>query len=64
VPHRGKRNEPAFVMLTAARLAQEWGKPLEETIAQVRNNTIRVFDLDSARKRPLSSNCFDNDSPQ
>jgi TatD DNase family protein len=44
-PHRGKRNEPAWVMLTAARLAQEWGRPLGETIDQLRSNTIRVFGL-------------------
>ena len=44
-PHRGKRNEPAWVMLTAARLAQEWGRPLGETIDQVSENAVRVFHL-------------------
>jgi hypothetical protein len=32
-------------MLTAARLAEVWGRPLDETIDQVRSNTIRVFGL-------------------
>jgi TatD DNase family protein len=44
-PHRGKRNEPALVMLMAQRLAQEWNMPLAEIIAKVRNNTIRTFGL-------------------
>jgi TatD DNase family protein len=30
VPHRGKRNEPAYVVLTAARLAELRGLPLAE----------------------------------
>lgn len=33
VPHRGQRNEPAFVTRVGMRLAEEWGKPAEEIAA-------------------------------
>jgi len=33
IPHRGKRNEPAFVAATAAKLAEVLGEPLEAVTA-------------------------------
>lgn len=32
-PHRGQRNEPAYVRLTAARLAELWQMPLDQAAA-------------------------------
>ena len=43
VPHRGRRNEPAFVRLTAARLAELRGLSLEELAAQLWANSSQVF---------------------
>jgi len=43
VPHRGKRNEPGFVRLTAERIAEVRGLPVEELIATTGANAARVF---------------------
>lgn len=43
VPHRGKRNESAFIKLVAEKLATLYQKPLEEIIAQTSANAKRVF---------------------
>jgi TatD DNase family protein len=43
VPHRGKRNEPAFVADTAKVLAEVKGLPLAEFAAATRANTLRLF---------------------
>jgi TatD DNase family protein len=45
VPHRGKRNEPAFVHFTAERIAAVRGMPVEEIIAATAANAARVFHL-------------------
>jgi len=45
VPHRGKRNEPAFVRHTAERIAGVRGLPVEELIAATAANAARVFGL-------------------
>jgi TatD DNase family protein len=45
VPHRGKRNEPAFVHFTAERIAAVRGIPVEEIIAATAANAARVFHL-------------------
>ncbi|MEO8089313.1 MAG: TatD family hydrolase [Gemmatimonadales bacterium] len=47
VPHRGKRNEPAFVAHTAAQVAAVRGIPVEELIAATGENAMRVFQLQS-----------------
>jgi TatD DNase family protein len=45
VPHRGKRNEPAFVRFTAERVAAVRGMPVEDLIAATAANAARVFRL-------------------
>ena len=45
VPHRGKRNEPAWVSFTLARLALARGRTLEEMGAIVTANARRLFGL-------------------
>ena len=46
VPHRGQRNEPAFVVQVLARLAQAYGLTEEEMKARTTENTKRVFELE------------------
>jgi TatD DNase family protein len=45
VPHRGKRNEPAFVRETARQIAELRGLPLEEVAHQTTGNFRRFFSL-------------------
>ena len=45
VPYRGKRNEPAYVVETAAALAAARRQPLDQLAALTRSNTERVFRL-------------------
>lgn len=45
VPHRGKRNEPAFVAATAARLAELRGVPVEKLADLTASNARRLFGL-------------------
>ena len=42
-PHRGKRNEPAFVVNTAAVLAEARGTTAEQIAAQTTDNFFRLF---------------------
>jgi len=42
VPHRGKRNEPAFVIETARRLADVRGQTIEEVAAMTADNFERL----------------------
>ena len=45
LPYRGKRNEPAYVVHTAAAVAEARGRALEEVAAVTRANTERRFRL-------------------
>jgi TatD DNase family protein len=45
VPHRGKRNEPAFVRRVAERIAAVRDLPTDEVIARTGENAARVFGL-------------------
>ncbi|MBI5732175.1 MAG: TatD family hydrolase [Candidatus Magasanikbacteria bacterium] len=45
-PHRGKRNEPLFVKLVAAKVAALRNLPLEETAAATTANAKKLFNLD------------------
>jgi TatD DNase family protein len=51
VPERGKRNEPAFVALTAARLAELRGVPVERMADLTAANARRLFGLASFEGR-------------
>jgi TatD DNase family protein len=43
VPHRGKRNEPAFMPATAARLAELFASDVEEIVARTNANADALF---------------------
>jgi TatD DNase family protein len=45
VPHRGKRNEPAFASITLAHLARARGIEVDVAGAMVRENAVRFFGL-------------------
>ncbi|PYV93553.1 MAG: LuxR family transcriptional regulator, partial [Acidobacteria bacterium] len=45
VPHRGKRNEPAFVLETARRIGQLRGLSLEKVGQQTSANFYEFFNL-------------------
>ena len=45
IPNRGRRNEPAWVSFTVARVAAARGAELEAIAAATRRNTIRLFGL-------------------
>jgi len=46
VPHRGRRNEPAFVRYVAERVAEVRGIPADDLIVATSENARRVFQLD------------------
>lgn len=43
IPHRGKRNEPAFVRVVAEKVAELKGISVEEVIEQTGRNAKRIF---------------------
>ena len=49
VPHRGKQNEPAFVVEIARLLASLWSVPLEEVAARTTANFEKVFSVTLSR---------------
>lgn len=44
-PHRGKRNEPSYIHLVAAKLAEIYELPVEEVISTTTANAITLFNL-------------------
>jgi TatD DNase family protein len=46
VPHRGRRNEPAFVRYVAERVAEVRRIPADDLVAATSENARRVFQLD------------------
>ena len=52
VPHRGKRNEPAFVAATAKVLAEVKGISVQTLAAQTSANALRLFRQNAARRDP------------
>jgi TatD DNase family protein len=44
-PHRGKRNEPAYVPLVVARIAEIRDEPLPTVTAQLRENARRMYGI-------------------
>src|SRR5262249_55214738 len=45
IPHRGKRNEPSFVLKTAETLATLWGVSLEDIKRITGANAARLFEI-------------------
>lgn len=45
VPHRGERNESAYIPLVAAKVAEVKGLTIEETAAITTDNAIKLFNL-------------------
>jgi TatD DNase family protein len=52
IPHRGKRNEPAWLALTAGAVAEIRGLSPEELSEQTTANCNRLFGLDRAAQAP------------
>ena len=44
-PYRGKRNEPAYLVITAARVAELRGEPLEALAPRMTENALRLFGI-------------------
>jgi len=44
-PFRGKRNEPAYMAITAARIAELRGEPLEDLAARLSDNARALFGI-------------------
>lgn len=48
IPHRGKRNEPSFVVHTAEKLAELWELPLADVQRITGENALRAFGIEGA----------------
>lgn len=44
-PHRGKRNEPAFLPAVAERLSEVYGVSMEKVVQQTSENALQLFTL-------------------
>lgn len=53
VPHRGKRNEPAFVVRVAEKIAELRGLPVAEVAGKTSENFFRLFPLTKNAVRPV-----------
>ena len=42
-PHRGKRNEPAYLPLIVTSVAAAWGKPAEQAADSLRRNSLKAL---------------------
>ena len=42
-PHRGKRNEPAYLPLIVTGVAAAWGKPVEQAADSLRRNSLEAL---------------------
>jgi TatD DNase family protein len=45
IPHRGKRNEPAYTKLVAEKVAELWEIPFEKTLDQIAANVKQLFGI-------------------
>lgn len=43
VPHRGKRNEPAYLQLITAKIAEVYKEPVENIVKKTRENSLEVL---------------------
>jgi TatD DNase family protein len=48
VPHRGKRNEPSFIVNTAKKVAEIKGLPWEEVADVTARNTMNLFGIETS----------------
>jgi TatD DNase family protein len=55
VPHRGKRNEPAFVKQTAAKLGELRGVSMEEIGEQTSRNFYKFFKISETAENKVSA---------
>ena len=55
VPHRGKRNEPAFVTQTAAKLGELRGRSMEEIGEQTSQNFYKFFKISEIVENKVSA---------
>lgn len=67
VPHRGKRNEPAFIVHTAKKVAEIRSLDWEEVADRAARNTRKLFRMDVASDQPGSGptklgKCSDHDA--
>ena len=58
VPHRGKRNEPAFLVDTARRIAEIYEKPLEEIAEITTRNAKNLFRIQKSVTLPQNNSDF------
>jgi TatD DNase family protein len=55
VPHRGKRNEPGFVVYTVRKIAELRGEPEEQLAAATSTNFARIFSVDASASGTLGN---------